>query len=131
MRKELYSIKKTDAIIIGAVLLAALLWLAVLAWRDTDNTQVLYAEIYLDGQLLHNIVLTAQEQELHIQCANGYNILQYGRQGLRIMEADCHNQDCVQAGWHYRAGDLIVCLPHRLLIQLSGDKGAEFDAISR
>jgi len=130
-----FALKKVDIIIIAAVLLASLSWLAVLAWRDGsrdgDYGHGLRAEIHLDGQLLQNIALADGERELRLESAAGYNVLQVGSQGIRIVESDCHNQDCVHTGMQSRPGSIIACLPHRLLIRLSGEKGAEFDAVSR
>jgi len=129
--KKTVAPKKGDIIIIAALLLAALLWLALLAWRDRGGTQGLVAEIYQDGQLLHSITLEDGEQELRLECAAGYNVLQIGPQGVSIVEADCNNRDCVHMGLQSRAGGVIACLPHRLLICLSGEKEADFDAIAR
>jgi len=130
MRKFI-ALKKGDVIIIAALLLAALLWLAVLRWTERGGVQSLQAEIYLEGRLLQTVALADGERELRLESAAGYNVLQIGAEGVRIAEADCHNQDCVHAGWQNRAGGLIACLPHRLLILLSGEEEADFDAISR
>jgi len=124
------TLKKGDMIIIAVLLLASLLSLAVLTWQNS-SAQGLSAEIYLEGQLLQTIALQNGEQELRLESVAGYNVLHIGEQGIRIVEADCHNQDCVHAGLQSRSGSIITCLPHRLLILLSGAKEAEFDAISR
>ena len=126
------ALKKGDIIIVAAaVLLAIVLWLAVLIWSSGMGTHELIAEIYMDGQLAHTITLTGEEQELRLESAAGYNVLQFGPQGARMLEADCQNQDCVRVGLQNRPGGVIACLPHRLLICLSGGRGAEFDAITR
>lgn len=126
------TLKRGDAIIIiASILLAAILWLAVSVWRNSIGTQWLVAEIYIDGQLTHTVALTDEEQELRLESAAGYNVLQLGPQGARIVEADCPNQDCVRTGLQYQPGGVIACLPHRLLVCLSGGKGADYDAITR
>ena len=40
--------------------------------------------------------------------------------GLRVSEADCPTQDCVHTGAISRSGQSIVCLPARIIIQLTG-----------
>lgn len=41
--------------------------------------------------------------------------------GIRVLESDCPTQDCVHTGTITRAGESIVCLPARIVIQLEGD----------
>ena len=126
-------LKRADIIIIAAVLLAALPGLVYLAWPPSAGTEELFAEIYLDGQLLQSITLAEGEQEIrmHMEDPVGYNVLQVSPRGIVMLEADCHNQDCLHTGWQTRPGAMIACLPHRLLIRLTGPKDGEFDAVTR
>jgi len=127
-------LKKGDlVIVISALLLACIVWLAASSHRGGNGAQGLVAEIYMDGQLTRTISLSEkeQEQELRLESTYGYNVLQVGPQGARIIEADCRNQDCVHTGMQNLQGGVIACLPHRLLIRLSGGKGAKYDAITR
>ena len=124
-------LKKGDIIIISVLLAASLTGIALFAWQDSAGTQGLSAEIYQDGHLQQITALADGEQELRITSAAGYNVLKIGPEGVRILESDCHNQDCVRAGLRSRQGSIIACLPHRLLIRLSGETEADFDAISR
>ena len=39
---------------------------------------------------------------------------------MRVAEADCPTQDCVHTGTITRSGQSIVCLPARIVIQLTG-----------
>jgi len=132
MKSKHASLKRGDIIIVlTSLLLVILLWLAVSVWRNSVGTQGLIVEIYVDGQLTHTITPAVEEQELRLDSAAGYNVLLYGPQGARMLEADCHNQDCVRVGMQNRPGGVIACLPHRVLICLRGGKGADFDAITR
>jgi len=125
-------LKKGDIIIIiSALLLVCLIWLAVSAWRNGNSAHGLIAEIYLDGQLTDIISLTNDVWELRLDSVNGYNVLQIGPQSVRMLEADCLNQDCVHTGVQSQPGSLIACLPHRLLVCVKGGKEAAFDAITR
>jgi thiamine biosynthesis lipoprotein len=45
---------------------------------------------------------------------------------VRVAEANCANQTCVQMGAHAAAGDMIVCLPHSLVIKI--EEGADLGA---
>ena len=124
-------LKKGDLIIIAVLLAVSLIGIAAFAWQGSSGTQGLSAEIYQDGRLHKIAVLADDEQELRFTSAAGYNVLQIGPQGVRMLESDCSNQDCVRTGWQSRQGSIIACLPHRLLVRLSGETEAEFDAVSR
>ena len=127
-------LKKGDlVIVVSALLLACIALLAVSSRRGGNGAQGMVAEIYMDGQLTRTISLSEkeQEQELRLESLYGYNVLLVGPQGARMIEADCRNQDCVHSGVQNQPGGVIACLPHRLLIRLSGGKGAKYDAITR
>lgn len=119
-----------DMIIIAVVLLAALAGLAVLAWPKPGLTAGLYAEIYMEGELRQTVALAEGQRELRLETAAGYNLLQVGPEGIRMLEADCPNQDCVRAGAQNRPGGVLACLPHQLLIRLSGQGEGAFDAVA-
>ena len=132
MMSKPVALKRGDIIIIlAAILLVVILWLAVVVWRNSIGTKGLITEIYVEGQLTHTIASAEDKQELRLESAAGYNVLQFGPQGVRMLEADCHNQDCVRVGLQNQPGDVIACLPHRLLICLRGGGGADYDAITR
>ncbi len=62
--------------------------------------------------------------------AEGYNVLEIAGGRVRVAEADCPEQICVQQGWISRFGEQIVCLPHRLVIRLAGKDSGEMDAVA-
>ena len=52
---------------------------------------------------------------------NGYTLTVTAEDGgLRVSEADYPTQDCVHTGAISRSGQSIVCLPARIIIQLTG-----------
>ncbi len=49
--------------------------------------------------------------------------------GARMQTAPCSSQRCVLSGPHRHAGDLIACVPNRILISIRGSRQRGFDAI--
>jgi len=49
--------------------------------------------------------------------------------GARIAASPCSSQRCVLSGAHTHAGDIIACVPNRILITLRGSDRTAFDAI--
>lgn len=62
----------------------------------------------------------------------GTNVIEIKDGRVHVEEADCPNQDCVHQGWIDAAGQQIVCLPHKLTVDIV-DEGAEaaYDVVGR
>ena len=54
-----------------------------------------------------------------------YNLIEVKGNRIRIKEADCGAQICVRRGWIDQSGETIVCLPHKLLIEVKSSDGGE------
>ncbi|MCI9556602.1 NusG domain II-containing protein [Oscillospiraceae bacterium 50-16] len=83
------------------------------------------ARITRDGALLEEIDLTRVEEPytLVVEDSQGSNTLQVERGRIRVLEADCPDQVCVRQGWVQDRTVPIVCLPHRLVIEIVGGEG--------
>lgn len=49
--------------------------------------------------------------------------------GVRILESFCPAKVCIHTGWIKHPGETIICLPNKILLEISG-KNEEYDAIS-
>ena len=78
------------------------------------------AAIYVDGALYDTVDLdaVAVPYERVIETAWGSNTLRVSHGAIQVAEADCPNQDCVRQGVVTDGLVPIVCLPHRLVIQI-------------
>ena len=43
---------------------------------------------------------------------------------VRVAEAACPNRICVRTGWRNNAGDVIVCVPNRMIVRILGEEPA-------
>ena len=85
----------------------------------------LCAVVYLDGVEADRVWLRAGEQpEERVYQNNGYdlNILFHpdGEAAVMVSKADCPSQVCVHTGRIFRTGQVILCLPSRIVIRLEG-----------
>ena len=111
-----------------------------------------YTEPYCRGIRLNPLKPTAKEfwpegvlepvpwepgaHYLTVESDAGVNIIQIEPGQIRILEADCPDQVCVQAGWLTDSAAPIVCLPHRLVIRLEktaagNQTDLQIDAVSQ
>jgi hypothetical protein len=66
-----------------------------------------------------------------VEPAGGHLVVEVADGAVRVREADCPDQVCVLTGWISSPGDMIVCVPYRVVIQITGDSGVGPDAILR
>ena len=78
------------------------------------------AQLPLDREAVHPV--DAGRIHLVVETAPGR---------VRVRTATCPDQVCVLTGWISRAGQSIVCLPGRVVVQVEGGQAAPYDAITR
>ncbi|OON96715.1 MAG: hypothetical protein ATN36_05125 [Epulopiscium sp. Nele67-Bin005] len=87
--------------------------------RDYD---ILYANISVDGKFVEKYYLTGNNKiyESTISTPVGENIIVVDNQKIYIKEATCKDHLCVHAKPIEKVGQSIICLPHRLQIEIKG-----------
>ena len=119
---------RNGKIILLVLLAAAGLSVAAVAARrgETDHP---VARITWDGEV-------GDEVELHplgrgysftLENQEGSNTISVEKGRIRVSQADCPDQVCVDQGWIADGTVPIVCLPHKLVIEIVGG-GSAFDA---
>lgn len=78
------------------------------------------ARVTVDGELYREIDLRAVTipYEFTVETAHGSNTVRVEHGRIAVVSADCPDKICVQRGWAEDSLLPIVCLPHRLVIQL-------------
>lgn len=111
-------------VILFCLLAAAAASAAWLLLRDGD-TDAPTARILRDGVLLEEIDLNQVEESytLTFEDERGTNTVLVEPGRICILEADCPDQVCVNQGFISDGTVPIVCLPHRLLVEIVGAEG--------
>ena len=74
----------------------------------------------------------SQDDVLTVTSSAGTNVIEVQAGKVRVSEADCPNQDCVEQGWISKAGQQIVCLPHKLVVNITDeDAGSTYDVVGQ
>lgn len=110
-------------LLLGAVAASA----AWLLFRD-GSTPSPTARITRDGVLLEEIDLdkVAEPYSFTLEDGSGTNTVQVEKGRIRVSEADCPDRVCVNQGWISDGTVPVVCLPHRLMVEIRGG-GGELD----
>jgi hypothetical protein len=117
------------------ILLLTSLPCIMLSWfiiQSTIAAGPAVAEIYYENTLVATYPLPQKGQApIHFQLEGklGLSEVVIDEQGARISSSPCNSQRCVLSGPHKHAGDVIACVPNRILITLRGSSESRFDAI--
>ena len=119
------SVKKADIVIVVCVLLIAAVAGAFFYFRGPGTRVV----VTIGGEEYAEYDLSVDRcVELHTQ--KGTNILVIEDGSARIVSADCPDKLCVSQGRISRDGQMLVCLPHELVVEVTAAV-QELDAVSQ
>ena len=124
-------LKPFDGIIVVVLVLLSFLPLVIFTRQQAAlNAQpeaVHYtAKLSIDGQEIKTFDLVAGQKKYtyRYEDADGdYNVITVDGRQIRITDANCGDLICVQRGWIEKAGETIVCLPHKLIIEIVASDG--------
>ncbi|WDV46244.1 NusG domain II-containing protein [Clostridiaceae bacterium M8S5] len=122
--------KKLDIIIVIAVIFVAGLFYIVnnLINSDYDFNIV---KITVDGKLYREIKLKDNNNEKIVIEKNGHkNIIDITGNEVRMIQANCSDKVCIKMGAISEPGEMIVCLPNKVIIEIQGDKKKDIDGLT-
>jgi hypothetical protein len=70
-----------------------------------------------------------QKRELHIKGPLGESIIVINHGQARFKQSPCPNQYCVHQSWLSHAGQVAICLPNQVSLQLLGAKNT-YDSLN-
>jgi len=116
-----------------AVILAVLAVSAVAVYvQSRSNSAAITANVYLDGELIRTINLANVREPYTVEIADehgGTNTVTVERGRVRVTSANCPDSICVIRGWSSDGATPIVCLPHKLVIEVVGGT-SNLDAVT-
>lgn len=107
--------RKSDAILLFAVVLIAAAGFLIFSLSHSGTGS--FALVTVDGEEYAELPLY-DDAELDIVSPYGVNHLVIQSGEVCVSHADCPNQVCVNTGKISEEGELIVCLPHKVVITI-------------
>lgn len=111
-------LKRDIILVLSMVIIAAAAFLIINFAAKKDGS---YAVIKVDGKVIKTLDLNSGETTIEV---NGYQggvnkvVINDGK--VSMTEADCPDELCVKTGKISRVGETIVCLPHRVVVEIKG-----------
>ena len=113
--------KKKEIIIITILLVISLGGIALFYYLNATD-QPLSVRVSRDGAIIATLPLSQDYSETYRNAA-GYNTLVISNGTATMTAADCPDQICVKTHGIKTPGETIVCLPHKLIVEIvTGDK---------
>ncbi len=125
--------KKGDWILTITVLFVALsLWGGLKLTSYLQQQDNLMLIVKSEGKVVQTLEVDATTSASYqVENQFGYNLIWVRAGVVTIHESDCKNQLCVGFGGISKSGESLVCLPHRVIVELKGTKALEVDAVSQ
>lgn len=95
----------------------AVIYLFQTLWSNTPASQL---QIRQADKIIGTYDLN-QTRELHIHGPLGESHISINQGKVRFKQSPCTNQYCVHQGWLAHAGQVAICLPNQISLQLIGE----------
>jgi hypothetical protein len=103
--------------IVMIISLVAILFLFKTLWVNAPASEL---QIRQGSQIIGTYDIN-QTKELHIHGPIGESQISIADGKVRFKQSPCTNQYCVHQGWLKKAGQVAICLPNQLSLQLLGE----------
>jgi hypothetical protein len=121
---------KWDKLLIGLILVSSIGAMFIISGMamNYDNR---YVEISIDGELYKKYSLDdTLDKEITIDTDYGTNVIYIEEGSVHMEESTCPDKLCIKQGSIDRPGEIIVCLPNKILVEITGQTDDRPDAVS-
>ena len=118
-----------DIILITSMILICLICFIIMILFTNSHSEDLTAEIYYQNELIDKITLNNNELSSKTYTFEEDKIIiEYKNNAIRVKEASCPNQVCVNTGWTTNINKPIICMEIGFKIILR-DSLSDYDVI--
>ncbi|MGN0659384.1 MAG: NusG domain II-containing protein [Emergencia sp.] len=117
--------KKADIVLLILLLAAGTAGSALILAGSSAGQKV---TVTVDGQLYGTYSLD-EDREIEVKQDGHINKITIKDGSVQMSYSDCKNQICVKDGKISRTSESLVCLPNRVMIEISGGKEDDLDAV--
>lgn len=115
-------LKSLDIVVIVVIIIITLSSSAVPFINSHKSVSSKYVEIQVKGKLYKKLPLDNNRSEkITIKTDLGENIIDISNGKVKISDADCPDKICIKDGSISSPGSILVCLPHKVVVQIKGE----------
>lgn len=116
-------IKKQDFILAAVFIAAGIIMMLCIRFTRSNGHLV---TVFVEGRLICTKNLDKDESYI-IETDNGTNTLVIKDGAAYVSEADCPDKLCEKMGSISKNGENIVCVPHKVVIEVSDGDKSDYD----
>ncbi|UQF32072.1 NusG domain II-containing protein (plasmid) [Enterococcus faecalis] len=126
MDKILRLTKPWDYLIIIGVIMASFLPYLLFDTNKNENNREskdVIAVVKIDGEVVDKFNLSQVSESLEKTYSpqkGKYNIIEVAPGKIRVKEDNSPDKIAVRTGWISRTGEMSICLPHKLIVEILG-----------
>lgn len=111
--------KKKDLVLIAIVVIIAAFGL-LFSYLYSNNSAELKVVITIDGNVFKELPLTEDtNEEIRVEQNGNVNVVIIENGIVKISEATCPDQICVETMPADENGEMIVCLPNKVIVEVT------------
>lgn len=119
---------RRSILVIAVLLLAALLSLGVIRIAQGSTADDRIVQV-LDGNGVQHSFPLAVNATQTVETDRGSNTIEIKDGTVAMLAADCPNGDCIEQAAIHGAGEMILCLPHQLMVSISSSESDTDDSL--
>lgn len=108
-------------ILVGMLFIAIISLFTVNIFFYGNTTTSVIIEVNGKNYAKYNFNNITSRKLIEIKTQYGYNKVEINENKVRIVEANCPDQLCVNKGWISKSNQMVICLPHRLVVKITGE----------
>lgn len=116
-----------DKILVGFIITLGVLSLVALNHLRQPGDQVI---IEVNGQIVQQLDLKAS-QEITATGSIGKTTIKIDQGEAQVIHSDCPEKICIKTGKITRTGEIIVCVPNKVVVKIAGKANNQFDVITQ
>lgn len=113
---------RRSLLLVGGAVILGLIFAGILLLLSREGATV---RIKVDGKIIADIPLSADTEYMIEGADGGSNLLVIHDGYAEITEADCADSLCVKMGRINTKGQSIICLPHKVVVEVIGDDSTD------
>lgn len=118
MNKQKKSMKKFDILLLIFISIAALIISLFFMMKKKEVAENVIIKV--NGNVIYNKSIK-EDNEIDVKgFYGGHNLVQIKNGVVNVIEADCRDNICKNTAPIKEAGQTIVCLPHKVLVEITG-----------
>ena len=126
MKKIFKILKIGDYIFIGMILIGFVIGLLWIRFNPAEGQTI---SIFLENRELYRLLIF-EDRTITVQGNIGETVVKIEHGKVWIESAPCPHQLCKNMGKISRSGEIIVCIPNKLLIRIEGSSEHSIDGMT-